>query len=121
MTYSSPFYPSFYPYPRYHSNIYRKTNIPYNNSSYLDNPKEKIEKNSFSKKSKNSNPSATKISNPQNKKISESSDEEKPFFNLFGISLYFDDILLICLIFFLYQEGVKDQNLFLALILLLLS
>lgn len=51
------------------------------------------------------------------------SDETKdsPLFQLFGISLYFDDILLVCLIFFLYQEGVKDEGLFIALILLLLS
>lgn len=121
MMYPSPFYSSFYSYPRYHSNIYRKTNIPHANSSYLDYHKEKKEKNSSPKKFKDFNPSITSNSNSQSKKISESSDEEKPFFNLFGISLYFDDILLICLIFFLYQEGVKDQNLFLALILLLLS
>ena len=43
------------------------------------------------------------------------------WFDLFGIKLYFDDILLICLIFFLYNEGVQDQYLFIALILLLLS
>lgn len=48
-------------------------------------------------------------------------DEDIPLFQLFGINLYFDDILLICLIFFLYQEGVKDDSLFIALILLLLS
>jgi len=42
-------------------------------------------------------------------------------FEIFGIKLYFDDILLICLIFFLYNEGVQDQFLFIALILLLLS
>lgn len=42
-------------------------------------------------------------------------------FEIFGIKLYFDDILLICLIFFLYNEGVQDQYLFIALILLLLS
>ena len=41
-----------------------------------------------------------------------------PLFQLFGISLYFDDILLI---WFLYDEGVKDEGLFIALILLLLS
>ena len=46
---------------------------------------------------------------------------EEPFFEIFGLSLYFDDILLVCLIFFLYQEGVKDEGLFLALILLLLT
>lgn len=47
--------------------------------------------------------------------------EDEEFFNLFGIKLYHDDILLIGLIFFLYQEDVKDQYLFFALILLLLS
>lgn len=42
-------------------------------------------------------------------------------FEIFGITLYFDDILIICLLFFLYNEGVKDQLLFMSLILLLLS
>ena len=46
--------------------------------------------------------------------------DEQPF-EIFGLKLYFDDLLLICLIFFLYNEGVKDQFLFIALILLLLS
>lgn len=46
---------------------------------------------------------------------------DMPLFEIFGIKLYFDDILLICLIFFLYTEGVQDQYLFIALILLLLS
>ena len=40
---------------------------------------------------------------------------------IFGIKLLFDDILLLCLIFFLYTEGVTDQLLFMCLILLLLS
>ena len=47
--------------------------------------------------------------------------DDSPIFQIFGISLYFDDILLICLIFFLYEEGVKDDILFVILILLLLS
>lgn len=42
-------------------------------------------------------------------------------FEIFGIKLYFDDILLICLLLFLYNEGVKDQLLFISLIMLLLS
>ena len=42
-------------------------------------------------------------------------------FEIFGITLHFDDILLICLLFFLYQEGVQDNLLFISLILLLLS
>lgn len=48
-------------------------------------------------------------------------NEDEPFFELFGIKLYYDDILLICLMFFLYKEDVKDQYLFFSLILLLLS
>ena len=42
-------------------------------------------------------------------------------FEIFGITLHFDDILLICLLFFLYNEGVHDTLLFISLILLLLS
>lgn len=45
----------------------------------------------------------------------------KDFFELFGLKLYFDDILIICLLFFLYKENVHDEMLFLALILLLLT
>ena len=47
--------------------------------------------------------------------------EENVFFDIFGIRLYYEDILLISLIFFLYKEGVNDTGLFIALIMLLLS
>lgn len=42
-------------------------------------------------------------------------------FDLFGLKIYNDDILLVSLIYFLYSEGVKDDSLFIVLILLLLS
>lgn len=42
-------------------------------------------------------------------------------FDLFGLKIYYDDVLLISLIYFLYSEGVKDDSLFIVLILLLLS
>ena len=48
-------------------------------------------------------------------------DENENYFDLFGLKLYNDDLLLIGMIFFLYKEDVKDQYLFIALILLLLS
>ena len=57
---------------------------------------------------------------PEQKRTPNKSNNE-PLFEIFGIQLYFDDILLICLIFFLYNEGVKDEFLFISLILLLLS
>lgn len=47
--------------------------------------------------------------------------EEDVLFEIFGLKIYFDDLLLICIIFFLYQEGIQDEYLFIALILLLLS
>lgn len=46
---------------------------------------------------------------------------DNSFFDVFGIHLYYDDILLISLIFLLYNEGIEDSSLFIALILLLLS
>ena len=62
------------------------------------------------------NKTLNKIKEPEKHK-----NTEEAFLELFGIKLYFDDILLISLIFFLYNEGVKDDGLFMALILLLLS
>lgn len=59
-------------------------------------------------------------SNSKQKKLPLEPDDEY-FFEIFGLKLYFDDVLLICLLFFLYEEGVKDQELFISLILLLLS
>ena len=48
-------------------------------------------------------------------------DIEEPIFEVLGISLYLDDIIIIGLLFFLYQEGVQDEMLYIALIMLLLS
>ena len=47
--------------------------------------------------------------------------EERKYFEIFGIKLYFDDILILCLLYFLYKEEVHDEMLYLALILLLIS
>ena len=46
---------------------------------------------------------------------------EEPIFEVFGIHLYLDDIIILGLLFFLYQAGVQDEMLFIALILLLLG
>lgn len=48
-------------------------------------------------------------------------DNNSEYFEILGLKLYFDDLILISLICFLYNEGVKDQFLFISLILLLLS
>lgn len=42
-------------------------------------------------------------------------------FDVFGIHLDSDDFIIIGLLFLLYTEGVKDQSLFISLIMLLLD
>lgn len=50
-----------------------------------------------------------------------SSEKDDVLFEIFGLKIYFDDVLIICILLFLYQEGIQDEYLFIALILLLLS
>lgn len=69
----------------------------------------------------NNNPKVKSCDCSTNMKKEDSCYNENPVFQIFGINLYSDDILLLGLIFFLYQEGVKDQSLFISLFLLLLS
>ena len=52
---------------------------------------------------------------------SKQKSDDNVWFDLFGIKLYFDDVLILSLLFFLYKEDVKDEGLFLALVLLLIS
>lgn len=111
-TYSYPYYvrrPFFSPYmrPSYYSTYNNNLNHPSDNCQ--KNEKEKEQKKTVEEKKGN------------NQTNSRSEQEESPFFELFGLKLYSDDILLICLIFFLYNEGVKDEGLFLSLIMLLLT
>lgn len=79
------------------------------------------EKNCYSQTSlcgKNTNSHIENITVKEEKKIEHG---DNPIFEIFDIKLYFDDILILSLLFFLYSEGVQDKELFLALILLLFS
>lgn len=101
--------------------------LPFN-MPYFFNPRYRYSyNNSYNMNMPNNN---TKIHNEKTEKKTEDSknnqsalDEESSdyFFEIFGLKLYFDDILIMCLLFFLYTEGVQDQELFLCLILLLIS
>lgn len=79
-----------------------------------------VKKQNHREQTENSTPNNAKEDTPKQENHS-GIDFDSPLFQILGISLYFDDILILCLIFFLYQEGVKDQSLFISLILLLLS
>ena len=48
-------------------------------------------------------------------------DFEDPIIEILGIELYLDDLILIGLLFLLYNENIQDEILFISLIILLLS
>lgn len=92
-----------------------KSNIPESNSNIKTYCDTKNRKN-FKYNSNQKNIDKHKKNNYDN-----FFSNEQPIINILGINLYFDDILIICLIFFLYSEKVTDYYLFFVLILLLLT
>ena len=60
-------------------------------------------------------------SRTESKSHNESFETKSDFINIFGLSLGLDDILILCLLFFLYSEKSDDYILMLVLVLLLLT
>ncbi len=134
MTYNFPFYPHFptksyrgYPQNVNKSSIsknydrnydyfnYRKSTIK--NGNFIGNTSKVQTNNSnFNRINQKVDPTVSNENKYKNNKVN-----EENLFEILGIKLYSDDILLLCLIFFLYKEGVQDEYLFIALIMLLLS
>lgn len=135
-----------YPYNYYNNNFNRPNNSVYNNQ--FNNNSNNLQGSTFNQNSNSYNGRINKSNNapfrnnqpnkkrnnkqlynnknspksPSNIKTFPSSNTDSaPLFNLFGIQLYFDDILLICIILFLYNEKIEDNYLLIALVLLLLS
>lgn len=112
-----------FPYNRYYYNNFRGTYPRFSNNSNtnsvssisIENKAKSLENVDNSSNSSDS----TDNKNSEDRKISSNMDE--PIFEILGISLYLDDIIILCLLFFLYTEGVQDELLFIVLILLLLS
>ena len=98
----------------------------YNNCNYIhsmnhpSNQKQKIPKHSYYNVNKES---SYKTNHYNNINLSNlfSGNINEPVIEIFGITLYLDDIIIIFLLFFLYNEGVKDDILFIILFLLLIS
>lgn len=127
-----PYYGFNYPYYNkhlpYRNNLSNMQNHYYTPSSLTssnltsENFKQKNTKESDEKKQETRYFNSTAENQKTNKSNNFSSfDKESFIFDLFGIKLYFDDILILSLLFFLYKEGVKDYNLFISLLLLLIS
>ena len=93
-------YPYFNPYYKYYNN--------YNNSIQHTSCEEK-----------NSITNSNKISNTI--KQNTHSNDDQAIFEIFGIKLYLDDLIILGILFFLYQQNVKDEMLYIILFLLLFS
>ena len=63
--------------------------------------------------------SQASMNSPKKEKAKQ--QESPPLFSFFGINLYYDDVLILCILFFLYNEKVNDPYLFFTLVLLLLT
>lgn len=104
-------FPYYYRYPRYMS-------VPNSMLNHNKTSEKFITRKEYEKKNQQISNSNNFDDNEHSRNSTDSSDY---FFEILGLKLYFDDILIICILFFLYSEGVKDDNLFLSLILLLLA
>lgn len=111
--------PYHYPYYRYYNNF----NHVYDENCLKDNKS----KSNFDTQTFEEPKEYKKISSKNNSilpfsiDINGFSNYDQPIIELFGIKLYLDDIIILCLLFILYKEDVKDEMLFISLILLLMS
>ena len=112
-------YPNYYyKYNAFYNQQMRKNSLN-SNTDTQDNKNDNNEiNNSFH--AKRISPRYNRIANFNFSNLF-SSNLDEPIIEIFGIRLYFDDILILSLLLFLYEEGVKDEMLFICLILLLLS
>ena len=95
----------FYSYP-YNNPYYKYYNKSTNNVQNLNNKKEE-----------SSITNSPRISNTTN----QNSNDTQPIFEIWGIKLYTDDLIIIGLLYFLYQQNVKDEMLYIILFLLLFT
>ena len=99
-------YPYNNPYHRYYNNY--PNNIQYNQNTKT----EEVEK-------KDSITNSHEISNTIKSRSSEKAEEA--LFEILGIKLYLDDIIILGVLFFLYEQKVKDEMLYIILFLLLFA
>lgn len=102
---------------------------PYNNYYYRYYPNYNANHNSIPENAKNTEDASTvdkenvldNTRRKNEKKSEKKNGLEDPIFEILGIYIYLDDLIILGLLFFLYTENVHDEILFMTLILLLLS
>lgn len=123
-------YPYHNPYYKYYRGLNNYVNIQKN--SYTSKPTQPFEESSTNLPSQIDNKTACKEDEPQidckqenvqrdYNSLDNNSDSDKPIFELFGIKLYSDDLIILAVLFLLYEQNVKDEMLYIILFLLLFS
>ena len=102
-----------FPYYGYPYNYYKY----YNHYNNLNQQIAKSEIDNSEKKESITN--SEPISNTNNSKRSSNSDQA--IFEIMGIKLYLDDLIILGILYFLYEQNVKDEMLYIILFLLLIS
>lgn len=115
MMYSSPFF-----YPPFNNRYYPKKPL-YNSYHYNHIPNHKGYYSSEKLQPISNNDSSYHKKNDEKNPSSHQTENDSVIFNIFGIPLHLDDLILLFIIYFLYTENTKDDMLFVVLILLLLS
>ena len=144
-----PFFRGPFNYPRNYSNnipynLNYNPNFPYGRNILDDSTKNNSEKSSnernISSIEEKDNPEKDSIKKENNndKRSKEKSskytsfgpifintdgffNKEEPLLNLSSLKIYLDDLIILSLLYILYKEDVKDDILFISLILLLIS
>lgn len=121
-----PYYYNYYPgYPKNtSSSTSQNVNINNATNNSIDIRNKSLKNTQYSNMQTNKNASITTkenfSSNTSNSRFS-NSKEDVPIFEILGIKLFLDDIIILCILFFLYQEKVHDEMLYIILFLLLFS
>lgn len=109
----------FFRYP-YFNNYYRYNFTRNYKTNQINNNFNKYQE-TYNKLNKDNNALNNNITLEYSGSETHGESDSEQVFEIFGIKLYFDDVLLIALLILLYNEGVKDYSLFISLILLLIS
>ncbi len=105
-----------FPFPGYSYNYY-KYYPKYTNPNTLSSKNNTINTNEVKNDSHKKSPK----SSPFTFNFDGFTSNDEAIVTLFGIKLYLDDLIILGLLYLLYQEKVKDDMLFICLLLLLLS
>ena len=122
-------YPYHNPYYKYYRSPNSYVNIQKN--AYTSKLTETSEENSTTSQNSIDNKAIYKEENFENdykenvqracNSLDNNNESDKPIFELFGIKLYSDDLIILAVLFLLYEQNVKDEMLYIILFLLLFA